>query len=194
MGKIIAFANCKGGSGKTVSTFLVGRYLAAEEKSALFIDLDWQAGLKRLYDVHANNKEKMNIFTAGDWYKGFENEPESGKRIEKLRMVLEPLREQYDYILLDCPPIPRSLVDTVLSVADELIIPTRVSQTDIIILDNFLKQVEDIKQRENQSLNILGYIAVAPEEKPLGTLKEKYKLLARIDFDDNHVPSITSTL
>ena len=188
MAKILAIANCTGGSGKTLSAAFIGKHLAAEGKKTLLIDLDWQSTLTKLLGSEIEGYENLHLLTAGDKIKEFEMLPTALSR--NLQNLLKPLRNQYDYIVLDCPPVSQILTDAVLTVSDELIIPTRMSATAVFDRKRFLKQVEVIKQYDNPELKVLGFVALSAEDTDVSDFREKYPLLARINFDDAGVPSI----
>jgi chromosome partitioning protein len=182
MGRIISIINQKGGSGKTTTSVNLGAYLARLGRSVLLIDLDPQAnstihlGLKpheikrSVYEVMMYERpfseviretEVKNLFIAPA------NINLSGVEIELAGMVgremvlrdaIEGISNDYDYILIDCPPSLGLLTVNALTVAKEIIIPV---QTEFFALEGMGKlfhTVEIVKKRLNRDLSITGIV------------------------------------
>ena len=147
MGKIIAFANQKGGVGKTTSAVNIAASLGVLGRRILLVDLDPQGNttsgvgiskktLRRtMHDVLSDGVPAQevilptefenlwilpaNISLAGSEFDLFEAE-ESEFQIKK---ALEPLIDQYDYIIIDCPPSLGMLTVNAMTAADGVVIP-----------------------------------------------------------------------
>lgn len=120
--KIIAVANHKGGVGKTASVAAIGAILASKKKKVLLVDLDTQANLTRhfmedipsriIYHAIRERKdlpiyqirENLDIVPSGLDMAGIEIDMTSMRQRENIiSNLLEPFRNRYDFILMDCP-------------------------------------------------------------------------------------------
>ncbi len=183
MGKIIAFANQKGGVGKTTSAVNVAASLGILGKKVLLIDLDPQGnttsgvgiskkGLKHsMRDVLSGSMPAeqvilptafenlsvlpANISLAGSEFDLYEAE-ESEFQIKKL---LDPLREAFDYLIIDCPPSLGMLTVNAMTAADGVVIPMQCEFYALEGLSQLMVTVSRIKQHYNPSLNITGILA-----------------------------------
>ncbi|PJE58220.1 MAG: chromosome partitioning protein ParA [Candidatus Portnoybacteria bacterium CG10_big_fil_rev_8_21_14_0_10_36_7] len=180
MGKIIGLINQKGGTGKTTTATNLGAFLAAMGKYVLLVDLDPQAnatsGLghdaskieKSLYHSIINEEpphasiKKTSIF-------GYELFPSStdlaGATVElvnlpereyRLHNVLEKLRQNYDYILIDSPPSLGLLTINGLVAADELIVPVQTEYYALEGLGNLIRTVNLVQENLGRDLKIKG--------------------------------------
>lgn len=182
MTEIIAFANQKGGVGKTTTTINLGASLAAIKKRVLLIDLDSQGnagtGLgfvrsshsQSVYDVimgvsaAAENilstaVPGMHILPSTQALAGAEVELLDMENKEyRLRDALRPIMEHYDYILLDCPPNLGYITLNALTTANHVIIPL---QCEFFALEGVLHLINTIKgiqQKWNPNLDVLGVL------------------------------------
>jgi chromosome partitioning protein len=182
MSRVIAVINQKGGSGKTTTAVNLGAYLARLGKTVLLIDLDPQAnstihlGLKphevemSIYDIMMDEKSFSDIVLGTEienLYIAPANINLSGVEIELagivgremvLKDAVEEIKNDYDYILIDCPPSLGLLTVNALTMAKELIIPV---QTEFFALEGMGKlfqTVEVVKKRLNRDLKITGIV------------------------------------
>ena len=182
MGKIIAFANQKGGVGKTTSTVNVAASLGILGRRVLVVDLDPQGNttsgvgiskktLRRtMHDVLSNGTDvsevilktefenlwilPANIALAGSEFDLYEAE-ESEFQIKK---ALEPLKNDFDYIIIDCPPSLGMLTVNAMTAADGVVIPMQCEFYALEGLSQLMITVSRIKQHYNPSLNITGIL------------------------------------
>ncbi len=175
---IISLLNHKGGVGKTTSAINIGAGLVELGKKVLLIDLDPQANLTlslgiprqrvSIYEALRGESELepftvkpgMDVVTSSLDLSGAEMEliNEAGREYI-LRELFAPLQDQYDYILIDCPPSLGLLTLNALTCSKYVIIPL---QTEFLALQGLakIKQVIDkVQFRLNKNLEIGGVVA-----------------------------------
>ena len=178
MGHIISLLNHKGGVGKTTSAINIGAGMVENGKRVLLIDLDPQANLtlslgaprmpETIYEAMKGEipltpytvKEGLDIIISTLDLSGAEMEliNEAGREFI-LRELFDPVRDKYDYILIDCPPSLGLLTLNALTCSDLVYIPL---QTQFLALQGLakIKQViNKVKLRLNKKLEIGGVIA-----------------------------------
>jgi len=182
MAHLICIANQKGGVGKTTTAVNLSASLAAAEKRTLLVDCDPQAnattGLgidkktlsRTLYHglIGQINIEDLLQETAIPSLKvlpsnveliGFEVEMmDTEGRETILKRFLNPLRDQYDYILMDCPPSLNLLTVNAMTAADAMLIPLQCEFYALEGLSQLLQTVKRIKQGLNPDLDISGIL------------------------------------
>lgn len=208
--EVIAIANQKGGVAKTTTTHNLGVALAEKGKKVLLIDLDSQASLtislgiepleiKRtvvdilkkksvsikecIYKVHTN----LDIVTSIIDLASMEVEMLSRASREKiLDRAITPIKNEYDYILIDCPPQLSILTINALSCADGVIIPVKTDYLAYRGLTQLNDSISEIKDLINDKLKIYGIIAtfyetrVKDDKEILEMLKKEYNLIGII--------------
>ncbi|MBD66934.1 MAG: chromosome partitioning protein [Halobacteriovoraceae bacterium] len=183
MAKIIAVANQKGGVGKTTTSVNLAACLAVAERKTLVVDLDPQGnasvglGLDKEIFTKANiyhamigeeNMESCIYDTELDCLKicpsdnnliGAEVElMQAMARESKLKSALESINDDYDYIIIDCPPSLSLLTLNGLNAADTYIVPMQTEYYAMEGLAQLLNTVKLIKQNLNPSLEIEGIL------------------------------------
>ncbi|EOS53675.1 MULTISPECIES: ParA family protein [Paenibacillus] len=182
MSKIIAIANQKGGVGKTTTSVNLGAGLAAIGKKVLLIDIDPQGnttsgvGINKadvancIYDVLINEVhpkdaiehteiENLHIIPATIQLAGAEIElvPTISREV-RLKKSLQPIRNLYDYILIDCPPSLGILTINSLTAADSVLIPIQCEYYALEGLSQLLNTVRLVQKHLNTSLQIEGVL------------------------------------
>ena len=207
MSKVIAVANQKGGVAKTTTTHNLGAALAAAGKNVLLIDLDSQASLtisvgmeplevpKTIVDVLKKDgapirecvqkiNDRLHIVTSIIDLAPMEMEMLSRASREKiLDRALKPIKDGYDYILIDCPPQLSILTINALSCADGVLIPVKTDYLAYRGLTQLQDSIREIQELINPDLKVLGVIAtlydarVSDDKDILALLKEEYNLV-----------------
>jgi chromosome partitioning protein len=182
LSSILAIANQKGGVGKTTTAVNLAASLAAAERSCLLVDCDPQGnattglgfdrtGLKKgVYDVIMGAVEAEEA-VAGTVLPGFfligANADLIGAEVElataeerefRLRKKLLPMKEKYDYVLLDCPPSLGFLTLNALTAADSILVPLQCEYYALEGLSQLLKTVRAVNRSLNPLLELAGIV------------------------------------
>lgn len=180
MGRIIAIVNQKGGVGKTTTAVNLTAALSEQGQRVLLCDFDPQAnatsglGLdkrrvgKTVYDLIINGVEppKALVHTRfGDVIPSTGDLAGAGVELvntrdweHQLRRALEPLRESYDYIFIDCPPSLELLTINGLGAADGILIPVQCEYYALEGLSDLMSTLRAVKRRTNPGLDIFGVV------------------------------------
>ncbi|MCK5726207.1 MAG: ParA family protein [Thiotrichaceae bacterium] len=182
MAKIIAIANQKGGVGKTTTSVNLAASLAVVKKTVLIIDMDPQGnattgmGLDK-HDQEILISEVLLEGTAAE--KAIQKIPDinvdmlaggpcltdveiglmrEDNREYRLREALSAIKDQYDYIIIDCPPSLSMLTVNSLVAADSVIIPMQCEYYALEGLSALIGSIETIKEASNPSLEVIGLL------------------------------------
>jgi chromosome partitioning protein len=182
MARVVAVANQKGGVGKTTTSVNLGACLATLGKEVLLIDIDPQGnttsgiGIDKadvhacIYDILINDMaaadvilptevEKLKIIPATIQLAGAEIELVSAiSREVRLRKALQAIKEQFDYIIIDCPPSLGLLTVNALTASDSVLIPIQCEYYALEGLSQLLNTIRLVQKHLNTSLEIEGVL------------------------------------
>jgi chromosome partitioning protein len=182
MGRAIAIASQKGGVGKTTTAINLGACLAQESRKVLLIDVDPQSNATSGLGLSGNDRPtgiyealigsvdpadaitttplaNMDLMPSGQRLSGAEVELVGIEGWEtRLRSVIEAVRPQYDYILIDGPPSLGLLTVNALVAADSVLIPLQCEYLALEGLTQLLSAIRRVQEKLNPGLRIEGVL------------------------------------
>ena len=206
MGKVIAIANQKGGVGKTTTAINLAASLAVLEKKVLIIDADPQANTTSGLNFSPDNDEKRTLYEVMIGKLAIEDaliqtEIENlhmipshinlvGAEIEMLeaedresilKNALAPIRDNYDFIIIDCSPSLGLITVNTLTAADSVMIPVQPEFFALEGLGKLLQTIRLVQNGVNPDLTIEGFVVTMFDGRTrvhnqvLGELREHFK-------------------
>lgn len=197
MGKIISIANHKGGVGKTTTTASLGKALSLEGKKVLLVDLDAQGNLTSLFleNVPENTifgslvaKAPLPVISISGNLSLVPSSPDligveraisaifpddRGKQVSLLRGLMEKVRGEYDYILLDCPPSLGDLTINALTASDGVVITLTAESLPAKGLSSLLDAISNTRRVLNKSLKLSGILITRYNRRRINRIVEE---------------------
>lgn len=181
MANIIAILNFKGGVGKTTAAINISAALARQKKNVLLVDLDGQCDSTFLLDYHVGDGETiydaltdeelnkpLDVYAYADHFDFVAASTQldrADRELSKLmltehrlKILLEPFSNIYDYIIIDCPPNNGTLTDNALTAANHVIIPVTGDDFAMKGISKIMARIDSIKKLLNKTLNFIGFL------------------------------------
>lgn len=203
MARKIAITNQKGGVGKTTAALGLAAAFQLKGKKVLLVDLDTQGNasaalgliieqdtptLKELLTEKRNPSnyivftDYFDIIPSNNSLKDIEQNLLQKDSFDLLKRCLAPIEPDYDIILFDCPPSFNVFTINGLVAADEYLIPVDVGYFAILGLKQLLEEINQIKQKLNPSLSLVGVLASKFDKRT--TLSDQVLETLKSNFQD----------
>ncbi len=190
MGKIVAFANQKGGVGKTTTCINLAAYVAAMGKKVLVLDLDPQGNATSGLGIDEKNKDLKTIYDliSGEYtvqeviqqtiLEGLDILPSTvdlaGAEIEMIQMpqrekiikgILDKVKDSYDFIMIDCPPSLGLITVNALTACNSVIIPMQCEYYPLMGITQLMNTIRLIKFHLNPTIDIEGVVMTMKDKR-----------------------------
>lgn len=174
MAKVVSIINLKGGVGKTTTALELVAGLGKKGYKTLAIDLDGQCNLSFSFGIMQAGNTIYNMFEGTDVTEIIVNtsqgaliagseamqlvEKELDGSPDRLRTLIDPLRADYDFIVIDTPPALNNLTINALMASDEVVIPTQADFYSLSGIGAIVETINSVKEAGNPTLNITGIL------------------------------------
>lgn len=177
---IIAFANQKGGVGKTTSAVNIAANLGVLGKKTLIVDCDPQGNASSAVGAKSSDVTLYDVMLSGapaedaiqtTAFKNLDVLPsdmnlaaadialsEETKRESKIKAAIEPIRDRYDYVILDCPPSLSLITLNALTASDFVTVPMQCEYFALEGLSQLIFTIKQVRRLYNPELDLLGVI------------------------------------